>query len=394
MATNDIYLVGGVRTAIGAFAGAFEQMPTPALGAEVVKAALARAGVKPEQVDEVIFGNVLSAGLGQNVARQVTIGAGLPQAVGATTVNKVCGSGLKAVMLAVQAIKSGDAQIIVAGGAENMSRAPYLLEKARTGYKMGDGKLVDSMIKDGLWDVYNELHMGMCGDRCAERFGFTRQEQDDYAVASYKKALAAMQSGEFADEIVPVEVKAGKQTIVVAEDEEPKRFNEDKLRALRPAFGKEGTVTAGNASSVNDGAAAIVVMSGAKVEELGLKPQARILGYATASREPEWFTIAPVDAIAKLMQKLSLKVEDVDLFEVNEAFSVVAMAAIKELGLPQEKVNVYGGAVALGHPIGASGTRTLVTLLNALKHKGGKIGIDSLCIGGGEAVAMAVERLD
>ena len=394
MNNKDIFLAGGVRTAVGGFAGAFEQMPAPALGAEVVKAALSRAGVKPEQVDEVIFGNVLSAGLGQNVARQVTIGAGLDPSVGATTVNKVCGSGLKAVMLAAQAIQCGDAQVIVAGGTENMSRAPYLLEKARMGYKMGDGKLVDSMVKDGLWDVYNELHMGMCGDRCAEKYHFSRQEQDDYAVESYKRALEAMKSGVSAEEIVPVEVKNGKAPVVVSEDEEPKRFNEEKLRQLRPAFGKEGTVTAGNASSVNDGAAAIVVLSGEKVKELGLKPQARIRGYATASREPEWFTLAPIEAIKKLLKKLEMKVEDVDLFEINEAFSVVPMAAIKELGIPREKVNIYGGAVALGHPIGASGTRTLVTLLNAMKHKNARIGMDVLCIGGGEAVAMVVERVD
>jgi len=389
--TKDIYLGGGVRTAIGAFGGAFEQAPAVVLGSAVVRAALGRAGVSPDQVDEVIFGNVVSAGLGQNVARQVAIGAGLSPTVGAMTVNKVCGSGLKAVMLAAQAIQCGDASTIVAGGTENMSRAPYLLEKARNGYRMGNGEVIDSMIRDGLWDVYNKIHMGICGDRCAEKFSFTRQQQDDFAVASFKRAIDAAAKGVFAQEIAPVQVTAGKEMVTVTEDESPKKFNEEKLRKLRPAFGEKGTVTAGNASSINDGAAAIVVTSGDKVKSSGLKPQAKILGYATYSREPEWFTLAPIGAIQKLMKQLSLQVGDVDLFEINEAFAVVAMAAMKEVGIPHEKVNVHGGAVALGHPIGASGARTLVTLINALKQRGAKIGIDSLCIGGGEAVAMAVE---
>jgi acetyl-CoA C-acetyltransferase len=335
----------------------------------------------------------VAAGLGQNVARQAAIGAGLSPSVGATTINKVCGSGLKSVMLAAQAIKCGDASVIVAGGCENMSRAPYLLEKARTGYRMGDGVLIDSMIRDGLWDVYKNVHMGTCGDACATKAGVTRQQQDDFAVASFKRALAAQQGGAFADEIIAVTAPAGKATVEVKEDENPKKFNEEKLRALRPAFGKEGTVTAGNASSINDGAAAVVVMSAERAKSIGAKPQARILGYATASREPEWFTLAPIGALQKLMDQLSLKVSDVDLFEINEAFSVVALAAMKDLGIPHEKVNVNGGAVALGHPIGASGCRTLVTLLNALKQRKQAIGIDVLCIGGGEAVAMAVELI-
>jgi acetyl-CoA C-acetyltransferase len=390
--TKNVYLAGGARTAVGSFSGAFEQTPAPMLGAAAAKAALERSRVPAGQVDEVIFGNVLSAGLGQNVARQVTIKAGLSPLVGATTVNKVCGSGLKAVMLAAQAIQSGDANVVVAGGAENMSRAPYLLEKARSGYRMGHGELVDSLIKDGLWDVYNNLHMGSCGDRCAAKYGLSRQQQDDFAVASFKRALAAASNGVFAEEIVPVEVTSGKETVTVKEDESPKRFNEEKLRKLRPAFGADGTVTAANASSINDGAAAVVVLSEEKLKSLGVKPQARILGYSTYSREPEWFTLAPIGAIERLLEKLSLQVKDVDLFEINEAFSVVPLAAMKDLGIPHEKVNVHGGAVAIGHPIGASGARTLVTLLNAMKHKGAKIGIDCLCIGGGEAVAMAVER--
>jgi len=389
----QVFLAGGSRTPIGAFQGALADVPATTLGSAVISASLQRAGLKPDHVDEVIFGNVLSAGLGQNPARQASIGAGLSPAVGATTVNKVCGSGLKAVMLAAQAIRCGDASVVVAGGMESMSRAPYLLEKARSGYRMGHGELIDSMITDGLWDVYNNLHMGTCGDRCATRYGFTRQQQDDYAVASFKRALAAMSTGAFNDEIVPIQVPSAKTTTIVSDDEQPRRFNEEKLRQLKPAFGNDGTITAGNASAINDGAAAVVVLSAETAATLAVRPQARILGYATASREPEWFTIAPINAIGKLMAQLSLTVADVDLFEINEAFAVVPMAAMKELGIPHEKLNVHGGAVALGHPIGASGARTLVTLLGALQQRNAKLGIVSLCIGGGEAVAMAVERL-
>ncbi len=388
--SEEILLAGGVRTPIGSFSGALSSVPAPTLGAAVIKAALRRAAVPAEQVEEVIFGNVLGAGLGQNVARQATIGAGLAPAVGATTVNKVCGSSLKAVMLAAQAIKAGDVETIVAGGTENMSSAPYLLQKARNGYRMGNGELVDSMIRDGLWDVYNNVHMGTCGDRCAEKYHFSREQQDDFAVASFQRVIEAQQKGLLASEIVPVEVPSRQATVTVDRDEGPSRFNEQKLRSLQPAFGKTGTVTAGNASSINDGAAAVVVLSAKKAGQLGVKAQARILGYATFSREPEWFTLAPIGAIAKLMEKLQLKVTDVDLFEINEAFAVVPMAAMAELGIPHDKVNVHGGAVALGHPIGASGTRVLVTLLDALNQRHGRIGIASLCIGGGEAVALAV----
>jgi acetyl-CoA C-acetyltransferase len=388
---KNVYLAGGVRTAIGSFCGVFESVPAPALGSAVVKETLKRASVAPDEVEEVIFGNVVSAGLGQNVARQVSLGARLTPSVGATTVNKVCGSGLKAVALAAQAIQCGDAELIVAGGTENMSRAPYLLEKARSGYRLGNGELVDSVIRDGLWDVYNNLHMGACGDRCANKFGFTRQQQDDYAIRSFQRAIAAASAGVTQNEIVPVEVKAGKEQFVVGEDESLKRFNEEKLRKLRPAFGEQGTITAGNASSINDGAAAVVVLSEAKVQQLGIRPQARILDYAVGAREPEWFTLAPVLAVERLLRRLNLTVADVDLFEINEAFSVVPMAAMRELGIPADKVNVLGGAVALGHPIGASGARTLVTLMNALQVRGAKRGIDVLCIGGGEAIAMAIE---
>jgi acetyl-CoA C-acetyltransferase len=389
----EIYLAGGVRTPIGSLNGVFAEVSAPALGSAAIRAALERARVPVDAVDEVIFGNVLSAGLGQNVARQSAIGAGLPHNVGATTVNKVCGSGLRSVMLAAQAIQCGDAGVVVAGGTENMTRAPYLLEKARSGYRLGHGELIDSLIRDGLWDVYNNVHMGTCGDACAKKYEFTRQQQDDFAIASFKRAIAAQAGGAFADEIVVVDAPAGKTTVQVKEDENLKKFNEEKLRQLRPAFGKDGTVTAGNASSINDGAAAVVVLSPERAKALGARPVAKILGYATASREPEWFTVAPVGAIAKLLDQLSLKVSEVDLFEINEAFSVVPMAAMKELQIPHEKVNVNGGAVALGHPIGASGARTLVTLLNAMRRRNAKIGIDSLCIGGGEAVALAVELL-
>jgi acetyl-CoA C-acetyltransferase len=388
---NGVYLAGSVRTAIGAFCGAFDSTPAPTLGSAVITAAISRAGVPKEEINEVIFGNVVSAGLGQNVARQAAIGAGLSPEVGATTVNKVCGSGLKSIMLAAQAIKCGDTSIAVAGGTENMSRAPYLLERAREGYRMGNGELIDSMIKDGLWDVYNNIHMGTCGDRCAEKYSFTRQQQDDYAVTSFNRALEAARKGFFAKEIEPFSVKAGRETVVISEDETPKKFNEEKLRKLKPAFGPNGTITAGNASSINDGAAALVVLSREKMSALGIKPQAKILGYSTFSREPEWFTTAPIGAISKLMNMLNLDVSKVDLFEINEAFAVVPMAAMKELGIPHEKVNVHGGAVALGHPIGASGARTLVTLIYAMQERNAKIGINCLCIGGGEAVAMAVQ---
>ncbi len=389
--TNGVYLAGSVRTPIGNFCGGFESVPAPVLGSTVAKAACNRAQVPPDQIDEVIFGNVVSAGLGQNVARQVAIGAGFSPGISAMSVNKVCGSGLKAVMLAAQAIKSGDASAILAGGTENMSRAPYLLEKARSGFRMGNGEVVDAMIRDGLWDVYNNIHMGICGDRTAEKLGFTRQQQDDYAVGSFTRALEATKQGAFAAEIEPVPVKAGKEIVPMKEDENPKKFNEEKLRKLRPAFGEKGTVTAGNASSINDGAAAVVVLSTDKVKQLGIKPEARILGYATYAREPEWFTLAPIGAISKLLKTLGVDINQVDLFEINEAFSVVPMAAMKELGIPHAKLNVHGGAVALGHPIGASGTRTLATLLNALKQRGGRVGVNSLCIGGGMGVAMAVE---
>lgn len=391
---TEVYLAGGVRTAIGCFSGMFAEVPATQLGSVVARAALKRAQVSESEVDEVIFGNVIGAGLGPNPARVIALGAGLADRVGATSVNKVCGSGLKAVMLAAQAIQSGDAGVLVAGGAESMSRAPYLLEKARSGYRMGHGELLDSMLRDGLWDSFSNQHMGALGEQCAGRCEFSREAQDDFAVASYERALQADKDGIFAGEITPVEVVTRKGTNVWDKDEEAQRFNEEKLRKLRPAFDKGGTITAGNASSISDGAAAVVVLASDKARTLGVEPQAKILGYATHSREPEWFTLAPVQAIQSLMQRLSWTVDDVDLFEVNEAFAVVPMAAMKELNIPHEKINVHGGAISLGHPIGASGARILSTLLNALRVRGLKTGIASLCIGGGEAVAMAVERIE
>jgi acetyl-CoA C-acetyltransferase len=390
---SQVYLTGPVRTAIGTFNGSLAEIPATALGSTVIKAAIERAKIPFDQIDEVIMGNVLSAGLGQNPARQASIGAGLAPAVGATTVGKVCGSGLKAVTLAAQAIQCGDASAIVAGGMESMSRSPYLLEKARNGYRMGNGELVDAMLRDGLIDAYEHVHMGTFGEQCAAKNHFSREQQDDYAIESYQRALAAIANGAFAAQIVPMNVPVVKEMVLVAEDEQPKRFNEEKLRKLKPVFSKDGSITAGNAPGINDGAAAVLVISAEKAKALGIKPVARILGYASAAREPQWFTTAPIDAIRKLLAKLSLKSADVDLFEINEAFSVVAMAAMKELSIPHDKINIFGGAVALGHPIGASGARTLVTLIHALQQRSKQIGVTALCIGGGEAVAMAVELI-
>jgi acetyl-CoA C-acetyltransferase len=339
------------------------------------------------------MGNVITAGLGQNPARQAAIHAGVPVSVGATTVNKVCGSGLKAVMLARQSIRLGDAQLVVAGGLESMSLAPYLLAKARTGYRMGNGELIDAMIYDGLWDCYGGQHMGVFGDRCAAKYNFSKQQEDDFAVRSYTRARTAASNGWFAEEIVPVEVASRKSAVIVDRDEEPDRFDEAKLRQLKPVFSPEGTVTAGNASSINDGAAAVVVASQDALKKSKVTPLARIVGDAVFSQQPEWFTTAPIGAVQKLLEKTGWTVSTTDLFEINEAFSNVAMAAERDLEIPPEKLNVYGGAVALGHPIGASGARILVTLLYALRRTGGKRGIAALCLGGGEAVAAAVEMV-
>lgn len=390
-AGSQAVILSGVRTPIGSLGGALASALAPELGAVCIREALVEAGVTPEGVDEVILGNVLGAGVGQNPARQASLGAALPASVGATTVNKVCGSGLKAVMMADQAIRLGEAAVVVAGGMESMSQAPYLLPKARQGYRLGHAELVDAMIHDGLWDVYGNQHMGVYGDRCARECGFTKKDQDDFAVRSYTRAQKAAAEGVFAEEIVPVAIQQKRQTTLVDEDEEPARFVEEKLRGLRPAFGAEGTVTAGNASSISDGAAALVLASEGRSASLPSKPLARVVGASTFSREPEWFTLAPIGAIKKLMEKLGWDVESVDLFEINEAFAAVTMAAERDLKIPAEKVNIYGGAVALGHPIGCSGARILVTLLTGLRRTGNRRGIACLCIGGGEAVALGVE---
>ncbi len=390
---KNVYVAGGVRTPFGSFNGGLSGQTAVQLGTITIRNALQRAGVDGKEVDEVLLGNVLGAGLGQNVARQASIGAGLGTNIGATTINKVCGSGMRAAILAAQAIQCGDAHLIVAGGCESMSNAPYLLPKARTGYRMGHGELIDSMIHDGLWDVYTDQHMGNCGDICARKYDFSREDQDTYAIESYTRAIKAWEDGFLAAETVPVEVKTRKGTTVVDRDEDVSKFQgPEKLRALRPAFGKDSMVTAGNASGINDGAAAMVVFDDEKKNALGIQPQARILGHANAAMESEWFTIAPIHAIRMLCDRLEVKPGDVDLYEINEAFAVVAMVAIRELGLDHSRVNVAGGAVAIGHPIGATGARIIGTLVNALNKHGKKIGIACACIGGGEATAIALER--
>lgn len=395
MSTNSprSVIVSAARTPIGSFMGALGKCSAPQLGSVVIKAAVERAGIKPEQVEEVIMGNVLTAAVGQSPARQALIGAGLPNETGALTIGKVCGSGLKAVMLADQMIRVGDREIVIAGGMESMSQAPYALPQARTGYRMGNGEIIDTMVHDGLWDPYNNFHMGSAAEMCADKYKVTREDQDQYAAESYRRSLAAISEGKFKDEIVPVPVPQRKgDPVMVDTDEEPGRGNIEKLPGLRTAFKKEGTVTAGNASSINDGAAAVLVMSEAKAKELGLKPLATIVAHDQASIEPEWFTMAPSEAMNRALARADLKAEDIDLWEVNEAFAVVALANNQKVGIPADKVNVHGGAVALGHPIGASGARILVTLLYAMQQRDDKKGLASLCIGGGEGVALIVER--
>jgi len=387
-------IVSAVRTPIGSFQGKLSGLTATRLGSLVIREALSRARLPGEQVDEVIMGNVLSAGLGQAPARQAALGAGLPQEVSCTAINKVCGSGLKAVMLAAQAIMAGDAEAVVAGGMESMSNAPYLLTKARGGYRMGSGELVDSMIHDGLWDVYNQFHMGAAAEICARMLKIGREEQDEFAAASYRRALKAQERGEFKREIVAVDAaRASAEPPLVTEDEEPKRINFTELANLKPAFEKHGSVTAANASSLSDGAAAVVVMSEERAKISGLKPMASIVGYTSYGTEPAWFTTAPVKAISSLLQRTDRSVAAVDLFEINEAFAVCSIAVNRELGLDSARVNVRGGAVALGHPIGASGARILATLLHTLEDLDLRCGVASLCIGGGEAVAMMVERV-
>ncbi len=394
MSDTPVVITAARRTAIGAFQGAFNGVPAPDLGAAAIKAALSDTGLAADAVDEVIFGCVLPAGLGQAPARQAALGADLPTSTGCTTINKVCGSGMKAIMLARDLLAAGSAQVMVAGGMESMSNAPYLLPKARGGYRMGHGEIIDHMFFDGLQNPYDNQMMGVFGEQCADKYGFTREAQDEFAIGSVQRALDAQSNGAFQSEIVPFTVKSRKGETLVDQDEEPGRCNIEKIPNLRPAFKKDGTVTAATSSSISDGAAACVLMTAMEAEKRGVAPLATIVGHATHAHEPEWFTTAPVQAIAKVMDKIGWSKDDVDLFEINEAFATVSMAAIKELDLDRNKVNVNGGACALGHPIGASGARILVTLLHALKSRGLKRGIASLCIGGGEATAIAVEIND
>jgi acetyl-CoA C-acetyltransferase len=393
MANESLYIVGAARTPIGAFLGGLAALPAPRLGAIAIRAALERAKVEPGLVDEVFMGNVLSAGIGQAPARQAAIYGGLPNSVPCTTVNKVCGSGLQSAVLAARALLVGDAELAVAGGMESMSNAPYYLTNARSGYRIGDGKLVDGMMYDGLWDPYNEFPMGKAGELCAREYGFGREAQDAFAAESYRRANHAIATGAFKAEIVPVPLPQKKgEPVLVDTDEEPGRGDPAKLPKLRPAFDSEGTITAGNASSIDDGAAAVVLATESAVKRHGLEPLARIVGWGVAAQAPEWFTTAPAQAIERTLARLKLTTGDIDLWEVNEAFSCVTLACARLAGLDLERVNVRGGAVALGHPIGASGARVLVTLLHALKDLRARRGLATLCIGGGEAVAMVVER--
>lgn len=391
---QNAVIVSAVRTPMGSFNGVLNSVPATRLGSIAIAEALKRINLPPKRVDEVSMGCVLSAGLGQAPARQAAIGAGLPSSVGATTVNKVCGSSLRTTIMAAQAIAAGDARIVVAGGMESMTRAPYLLEKARQGYRLGHGELTDSLVKDGLWDVYNNVHMGNGGELCAAKYKLTRTELDDFALESYRRAREAIAIGAFKREIVPVEVPQKKGApLVVMDDEEPNRVDLSKLRTLKPVFQEDGVLTVGNSPSCNDGAAALVVMAEDEAAKLELIPMARIVGYAGAALAPEWFTIAPVEAITLVLKKTGLSLTDIDLFEVNEAFSAVSLAINRELGLDPKKVNVNGGAVSMGHPIGATGARILTTLLYAMEARDARRGIASLCIGGGEALAMVVERM-
>ncbi len=397
---HEAVIVAAKRTPIGSFNGAFASIPAVRLGACAIKGVLTQANVEPAEVCEVIMGMVLMGGVGQAPARQASIYAGIPHSVGCTTVHKVCGSGLKSVMLGTQAIRLGDSSIVVAGGMESMSNAPYYLFQARQGYRLGDGKLVDGMIFDGLWDPYNDMHMGMCGEVCAAEMKITREQQDEFAVLSYQRALDAIKMGKFTAEIEPVNIpQKGGEPIIINEDEEPKKVKFDKIPTLKPAFKKDGTITAANASKINDGAAAVLLMSAEEANQRGLKPLAKIHSYAGFAQAPEWFTTAPAEAIRRAVAKTikadgkPLTIEEVDLFEINEAFSVVAIANIQLLGVSRDKVNVNGGAVALGHPIGASGTRILTTLIYALKDRNLRWGVAGICLGGGEAVAMVVENI-
>lgn len=391
---TEAVIVAGARTPMGAFQGSLSSVSATKLGAIAIAGALERAGIDGDKVDEVLMGCVLQGGLGQAPARQAALGAGLPNSVPCTTVNKVCGSGMKTIMQAAQAIRAGDANVVVAGGMESMSNAPYVLDKARTGYRMGNGALIDLMINDGLWDPYNNCHMGNCGDQTAAEFSITREQLDAFSAESVRRSVEAQRSGRFAAEIVPVQVPARKgDPVTVADDEGPAKADPTRLSTLRPAFGKDGVTTAGNASSINDGAAAVVVASANWTTDAGLKPIARIVGYSQHAQEPQWFTTAPAAAIEKLLAKHGLGVGDIDVFEVNEAFAVVAMIVASKVNIPSEKLNINGGAVALGHPIGMTGARLVLSAAVELQRRGGRYAVCSPCIGGGEATAILIEAL-
>ncbi|WHZ01624.1 acetyl-CoA C-acetyltransferase [Neobacillus sp. YX16] len=393
MSQTEVVIVSAVRTALGNFNGSLKSVSAPVLGATVIKGALEQAGLKPEQVDEVILGNVLQAGLGQNPARQAAIGAGIPESVSSMTINKVCGSGLKAVHLATQAILAGDAEIVVAGGMENMSQAPYLIKNAREGFKMGDQKIIDTLTSDGLTCVFNQYHMGLTAENLADKYSITREEQDQFSAQSQEKAVNAIEAGKFKDEIIPVLIPQRKgDPIVFDTDEYPKKgTTAEKLAGLRPAFKKDGSVTAGNASGINDGAAVLVVMSRKKADELGIKPLVTIKGNASAGVDPSIMGIGPVPAVKKVLEKTSISMEELELIEANEAFAAQSLAVDRELHFNKEILNVNGGAIALGHPIGASGARILVTLIHEMKRRSAKKGLATLCIGGGQGVATIVE---
>jgi len=395
-AFDDVVIISGCRTPVGRFQGSLSDFRAPQLGALTVREAVKRAGIESSLVDECIMGNVVAAGLGQNPARQAAIFGGLAPEVGAMTINKVCGSGLKAVALAAQAVQTENSSVVVAGGMESMTNAPYLLPQARKGYRLGNGQVIDSMVHDGLWDIYNDYHMGITGENVAEKYGITREEQDEFAVNSHRKAISAIKECRFKSQIVPVEIpakKKGQPDVIFDKDESPREDTTiEGLRALKPAFKKDGTVTAGNAPGVNDGAAALVVTSAKRAKDLGATPMVRIVAQATSGIDPKWVMMAPVGAVRKIWEKTGWKKDDVDLYELNEAFSVQALGVIRELGLDMHKVNVNGGAVAIGHPIGASGARVLVTLIYEMIRRDVHRGIAALCLGGGNAVAMAVER--
>lgn len=390
---KEVYILSAVRTPIGSYGGALQSFSAPRLGAEAIKGALAKALIPADQVQEVIMGNVLTANLGQAPARQAAVLAGLPYSVQCTTINKVCASGTKAIMLAAQSIQLGLADLVVAGGMESMSNVPYYIDKARFGYKLGHGSLIDGIIKDGLWDVYNDYHMGSAAENTAKEMGVSRDAQDEFAITSYRRANDAIVSRKFKNEITPLEIKSRKGAEFIDQDEEPSKVNYDKIPTLTPVFMKDGTVTAANASTLNDGAAAIVLASKEKVEALGLKPVARIITYADAEQAPEWFTTSPALAIPKALKHASLSTSDVDLFEINEAFAVVSIVNNRLLNLDPQKVNIYGGAVALGHPIGCSGARIVTTLLTALRDEDKEIGVAGICNGGGGASSIVVQRL-